>query len=407
MARAEGLARLRPVSRSWPRVLYDELRPRGFWGYLLAGLVAAGAGILWLRFTQGLAAVTHLSDRWPWGLWVGFDILCGVGLAAGGFVITTVVYVFDLKRFRPIVRPTIVTAFLGYLLVVVGLLFDLGRPWNIWHPLVMWNPRSVMFEVSWCVTLYTTVLALEFSGMVFERLGWNRALVLQHAATLPLVIAGAVLSTLHQSSLGSFYLIVPGKLHAFWWTPMLPWMFWISAVCAGLAMVIVESRLSARAFGRRLELPLLSDIGRALAGALFVYAVSRIYDLFARGAAARLLDGSRESLFFGLEFGLGVLLPLLLLSRVGVRRSSTGLYASSLMVVLGFVVNRLNVSLTGFEASLGRDYVPAWSELVVTLMLVGLGFAAFGLAVKHLPVYPREERTLTRAAERPAELRAA
>lgn len=364
----------------------------GFWGWLLAGLMAVSAGILVTRFTHGLGAVTNLSDRWPWGLWVGFDILCGVGLAAGGFVITTVVYVFNLKRYRPIVRPTIVTAFLGYLLVVVALLFDLGRPWNIWHPLVMWNPRSVMFEVSWCVTLYTTVLLLEFSGIVFERLGWSRAVVVQHAATLPLVIAGAVLSTLHQSSLGSFYLIVPNKLHALWYTPLLPVMFWTSAVCAGLAMVIVESRLSARAFGRRLELPLLSDVGRVLAGALFVYAVIRSYDLLSRGAFRLLVSGSRESLFFALEFGLGVILPLALLVWPRVHRSGAGLYATSLMVVLGFVVNRLNVSLTGFEATAGASYVPAWTELVVTVLLVGLGFAAFGMAVKYLPVYASEEQ---------------
>ncbi|HEY7514295.1 MAG TPA: NrfD/PsrC family molybdoenzyme membrane anchor subunit, partial [Vicinamibacteria bacterium] len=201
-----------------------RFRP-GFWGGVLYLLLALGAAVVAVRFTRGLGAVTNLSDRFPWGLWVGFDVLCGVGLAAGGFAITTAVYVFNLKRYKPIVRPTVLTAFLGYLLVVTALLFDLGRPWNIWHPLVMWNPRSVMFEVSWCVMLYLTVLALEFSGMVFERMGWTRALVAQQAATLPLVVAGAVLSTLHQSSLGSFYLIMPSKLHPLWYTPWLPMLF--------------------------------------------------------------------------------------------------------------------------------------------------------------------------------------
>ena len=154
-----------------------------------SGAVSSTCCWFWARASSpsaspsGLGAVTNLSDAYPWGLWVGFDILCGVGLAAGGFTITTVVYVFNVKRFKPIVRPTILTAFLGYVLVVVALLFDLGRPWNLWHPLVMWNPRSVMFEVSWCVMLYLTVLSLEFSGMVFERLGWTRALVVQQAAT--------------------------------------------------------------------------------------------------------------------------------------------------------------------------------------------------------------------------------
>jgi Ni/Fe-hydrogenase subunit HybB-like protein len=396
MARTEAHVTTTRRAGVWGARVRAAAAGLGFWGWLLLGLMALGAAVLAARFTGGLGAVTNLSDRWPWGLWVGFDILCGVGLAAGGFVITTVVYVFDLKRYKPIVRPTIVTAFLGYLLVVVALLFDLGRPWNIWHPLVMWNPRSVMFEVSWCVTLYTTVLFLEFLGMVFERLGMSRALVVQQAATLPLVIAGALLSTLHQSSLGSFYLIVPHKLHALWYTPLLPVMFWTSAVCAGLAMVIVESRLSSRAFRQRLELSLLSDVGRVLAGCLFVYAVLRTYDLASRGALARVADGTRESLYFWLEFALGVLVPMALLARERVRRSGTGLYVASLMVVLGFVVNRLNVSLTGFEAAAGVPYVPAWSELLVTVLLVGLGFAAFGLAARYLPVYPRprEEREL-------------
>jgi len=151
----------------------ERFRP-GFWTFFFALVLAAASVVTVLRYWKGLGAVTNLSDKFPWGLWVGFDVLCGVGLAAGGFTITTAVYVFNLKRFQPIVRPTIITAFLGYILVAVGLMYDLGKPWNIWHPMVMWNPRSAMFEVSWCVMLYLTVLALEFSGMVFERLGWPR-----------------------------------------------------------------------------------------------------------------------------------------------------------------------------------------------------------------------------------------
>jgi Ni/Fe-hydrogenase subunit HybB-like protein len=373
--------------------LAERLRS-GFWVGLLYLLLVLGTAVLAVRYARGLGAVTNLSDRFPWGLWVGFDILCGVGLAAGGFAITTVVYVFNLKRFKPIVRPTILTAFLGYSLVVVALLFDLGRPWNIWHPLVMWNPRSVMFEVSWCVTLYLTVLALESSGMVFERLGWSRALVIQQAATIPLVVTGAILSTLHQSSLGAFYLIMPGKLHALWYTSWLPTLFFLSAVTAGLGMMIVEARLSARAFGRSLEMPLLMAVGRALLGALIVYGTARIYDLGRRGVLAETFRGSREAAFFALEFALGVVVPVILLSFPAVRRNARALYAAGLLVVIGFVVNRLNVSLTGLEGAMGGHYVPAVPEVVVTLMLVAVGFALFALAAKHLPVFAREEAAL-------------
>ena len=360
------------------------------WRIVFLLLLASGLVVAATRYMRGLGAVTNLSDAFPWGLWIGFDVLCGVGIAAGGFTITTAVYVLNAKRFEPIVRPTVLTAFLGYLLVIAALLLDLGRPWNLWRPIVLWNPRSVMFEVAWCVMLYTTVLSLEFSGMVFEKLGWRRAQRIQRAVVLPLVIAGALLSTLHQSSLGSLYLIVPGKLHALWYTPLLPVMFFLSAIAAGLAMIIVESRLSSRAFGRRLETPLLADVGRILFAALLVFGVTRVYDLVHRGTLGLAFEATAAALLFQLEFLMGVLLPLLLLSRPEVRRNGRALYASALLVVMGFVVNRLNVSITGFEAALGGHYVPAWSELAVTLMLVALGFAAFGLAVRHLPVYPEE-----------------
>src|SRR6516165_2264638 len=193
-----------------------------FWKAIFLLIMAAGIYCTFGRSFRGLGASTNLSDQFPWGLWIGFDVMCGVMMAAGGFTLTAAVYIFHLEEFRPIVRPSILTAFLGYLLVIVALLFDLGRGYNIWHPLVMWNPHSVMFEVGWCVTLYTTVLALEFAGVALERFQLNKLLRVQKILLVPLVIAGVMLSTLHQSSLGSLYLIVPNKLHPFWYTPILP-----------------------------------------------------------------------------------------------------------------------------------------------------------------------------------------
>ncbi|MHC4730634.1 MAG: NrfD/PsrC family molybdoenzyme membrane anchor subunit, partial [Planctomycetota bacterium] len=307
--------------------------------YLLLG---TGIVLTVIRYAQGLGSVTNLSDRYPWGLWVGFDLLCGVGLAAGGFVITAVVYIFNIERFRPIVRPTLLTAFLGYILVVVALLLDVGRPWNMWHPLVMWNPASVMFEVAWCVMLYSTVLALEVSGMVFEKLRWERAAKAQKTITVPLVVAGVVLSTLHQSSLGTVYLIAPGKLHPLWYTPMLPVLFWVSSVCAGFAMVIVESKLSSRAFGRQLELSLLRQVGRVLVALLAVYGVMRLYDAASRGVVGLAFSATYEAYMFQLETMLGLVFPIVLLAIPRVRFSARGLYLASLLVVMGFILHRLN-----------------------------------------------------------------
>jgi len=362
-----------------------------FWRVVALAILAAGAYGAWVRFTQGLGAATNLSDAYPWGLWIGFDILCGVGLAAGGFAITTAVYILRIERLRPIVRPAILTAFLGYLLVILALMFDLGRPWNIWRAIVLWNPRSVMFEVAWCVMLYTTVLALEFSPVLFEHLGWRRAVKVVKAVVAPLVGVGFILSTLHQSSLGSLYLIVPTKLHPLWYSPLLPIFFWLSAVAAGLAMVIFESGMSARAFGRALEFDLLQGISRVMVLFLGLFLFLRFWDLGwwrgTLGAAFRFSGpGSFEAGMFWLEtLLLAVPLVAILLDRV--RANPLGLFAASLMVIAGFLVNRLNVSTTGLEASSGVRYFPSWIEISVTLSIVTLGLALFSLAVRRLPIF--------------------
>src|SRR5438270_8403621 len=208
---------------------------RWFWTVVFVAIMLSGAYSAYLRYFYGLAGATNLSDQFPWGIWIGFDVLCGVGLAAGGFTLVAVVHIFNIEKYKPILRPTILTSFLGYVLVVCGLLYDLGQPHRIWHAMVMWNPHSVMFEVAWCVMLYTTVLGLEFSPAVFEHFGWKRGLRAVRIISVPLVILGVILSTLHQSSLGSLYLIVPNKLYPLWYSPILPVLFYVSAICVGLS----------------------------------------------------------------------------------------------------------------------------------------------------------------------------
>ncbi len=361
-----------------------------FWRVAALVILAGGAYATWVRFTQGLGASTHLNDHAPWGLWIGFDILCGVGLAAGGFAITTAVYILHLEELRPIVRPTILTAYLGYMLVVVGLMFDLGRPWNIWRAMVLWNPHSVMFEVAWCVMLYNTVLALEFSPMLFERLKWYAAVRVVKRVVVPLVGLGFLLSTLHQSSLGSLYLIMPTKLHPLWYSPILPILFWISAVAAGLGMVIFESGLSARAFGRALEFDVLQSVAKVMAAFLGLFLLVRFLDLAWRGAlpqAFRLAgSGSYEAGMFWLETVL-LALPILLVSIRRVRAHPQALVACSAIVVGGFLVNRLNVSTTGLDASSGVHYFPSWMEIAVTMSIVVVGLNLFRLAARYLPVF--------------------
>jgi Ni/Fe-hydrogenase subunit HybB-like protein len=359
----------------------------GTGGAIVAALIGTGLAVIAVRFVYGNGAVTNLSNAFPWGIWIGFDVMTGVALAAGGFTVAAAVYVFHLERYRPLLRPAIVTGFLGYVLVITNLMLDLGRPYRIWHPLVMWNPHSVMFEVAWCVMLYTLVLALEFGQIVLER--WKRTTLLRitHLALPPLVVAGVILSTLHQSSLGTLFLIVPGKLHPLWYTPFLPILFFISAVAVGLAMVVVESYLSARAFRRALELPLLMDLGRVTFVVLSIYLGIKVIDLVVRGAWAYALTPSLEGIFFSLEVVLGILIPMALLSVNG-GRSARGLVIAAGLVVFGVVLNRLNVSIIGMLAGSHATYVPSWMEIQVTLASIAAAILAYTWIAGHLPIFP-------------------
>jgi Ni/Fe-hydrogenase subunit HybB-like protein len=362
----------------------------GFWAILSGGMVAMLGMIAFLRFTRGLGAVTNLSDSFPWGLWIGFDVLCGVGLAAGGFAITATVHILHLKDFNDIVRPTVLTAFLGYLLVVLGLVFDLGKPWNIWHPIIMWNPHSVMFEVGWCVMLYTTVLALEFSPAVLERFQLRRLLRIVRTISPVLVILGVILSTLHQSSLGSLFLIFPEKMHPLWYSPLLPVLFFISALAAGLAMTVVESWFSRRVFGRPLETHLLDRLSRVSVVVLGIYLALRLRDLAVRDALKTVWPLSGVSLMFLAEVGIGVALPMVLLFSARFRRSPRRLAMAQGLVVLGFIFHRLNVAVTSVEAATGKSYVPSIPEFLVSAGLVTLGMWLFVLACRFLNVFPQE-----------------
>lgn len=357
-----------------------------FWKLLFYALCATGLYATYMRITGGLGAVTNLSDDFPWGLWIGFDVLCGVGLAAGGFTLVAAVHIFNLEKYKPVLRPAVLTAFLGYLLVVLGLMFDLGQPHRIWHPLIMWNPRSVMFEVGWCVTLYTTVLFLEFSPAVFEKFRWQTPLKWFRIISVPLMIAGVILSTLHQSSLGSLYLLVPHKLDALWYTPYLPLFFFTSAIAVGMAMTIFESWHSSKAFGRALEKPILMGLARVLVVVQSTYFAMRLMDMTNRHAWGLLTQSRPETWLFLLEMTL-IGLPLVFLYQDKVRNNPRALYWSSLLVLFGFITNRMNISITGIERASGVSYFPKWTEVAVTLFIVALGFWLFRLAVRYLPVF--------------------
>lgn len=354
---------------------------------VLIGIVLLGLISSYVRFFKGLGTSTNLTDQFPWGIWIAFDVICGVALAAGAFTTAAVVYIFNKKKFEPLLRPAILTGFLGYILVALGLVFDLGKYYYIWHAVIYWQPRSVMFEVAWCVMIYLTVLALEFSPVVFEKFRNDKALRIIRRINIPLVCLGIILSTLHQSSLGSLFLIVPSKLHPLWWTPMLPIFFFVSALAVGVGMVIVETSLSSRSFGLKPETPILADFAKALPVVLGIYLVIKLGDLAYRGHLASIFQSSVESNMFLLELLIGVIAPGIMACFPSLRKNSKTLFTMGALVVTGVMINRFNVSLVGMAGSAGQSYFPSWMEISITAMLVSIGVLAYTFIAENFPLF--------------------
>jgi Ni/Fe-hydrogenase subunit HybB-like protein len=365
--------------------------------WLLVG-VATAVGLF--RYLMGLGVTTALSDRTPWGLWIGFDVMAGVALAAGGFVIAAAVHVFHLERYHAALRPAVLTAFLGYVAVVLGLLVDLGRPWNIWRMIVHWQPHSALFEVGWCVMLYLTVLTLEFAPVVAEGLRWQRVLAFLRRFTLPLVIVGIALSTLHQSSLGTLIVIAPNRVHPLWYSPLLPAIFLVSAVALGLAMVSSESIVSAWLFHREPEWDLVRGLTRAASVALALYLALRLGDLGVRGQLHHLTGGTLLAAWFVLELLVSAVVPLLLFTLPSARKHDRALAAGALLSVAGFVLHRINAGGLSHVPATGEGYVPALTELAMSLGVVAAMALVFLFFVEHLRVWehPPEPATHFRPA---------
>jgi len=355
--------------------------------WLVTGLAAAVAAA---RYLYGLGAATNLSDAYAWGMWIGFDVMGGVALAAGGFILTATVYIFKLERFHAVVRPAVLTAFLGYVAVAVGLLFDLGLPWNIWHMIVFWNPRSPLFEVGWCVMLYLTVLALEFFPVPAEEFsGLARVRRLLIKLRLPLVILGIALSTLHQSSLGSLFLIMPYHLHPLWYSPLLPLLFLVSAIGLGLMMVMFESHFTAHVYRRRPETEVLAALGGAARWVLLGYLALRFGDIAARGQLGHLLGAEWQVKMFWFEMAAMAIVPCALLFIPQARRTRTGQWTVAALGVFGVVLNRIDV---GGLVHLGRGkefYVPAWTEFAISGGVVSAATLAFLFMLERFRIWER------------------
>ncbi|MCF8239950.1 MAG: Ni/Fe-hydrogenase cytochrome b subunit [Melioribacteraceae bacterium] len=375
-------------------------------------LAAIGLVFLAIRFIGGIGAVTNLDNQHPWGIWIGLDVALGVALAAGGFTSAALGHIWHREHYHAIIRPALLTALLGYTFVAVSVAMDLGRYYYIWHPLIMWNGTSVLFEVGICVMIYLTVLYIEFLPIVAERFigrvnlpgllsrlnktvdSLLRALDRGLDKTMfVFIIAGVVLSCLHQSSLGSLMIIAGPKMHPLWQTPILPLLFLLSAIGVGFPMVIFESLISSRSFGLKPETPILTNLGNIIGPILGIYLAFKIGDMVIRQTFVYLTTITTESVMYAIEIVIGVIVPLRMFLSEQVRKSPAGLFIASSLVIFGVFMNRLNTFLVAYTPPYEMTtYFPSVGEIAVTVGFISIEVLLYRLMVKIFPVISHPQK---------------
>lgn len=413
---AEGLNMTKQASVSFWGFLRDQLRPRGkvltSFNVITAAIMALAAGILVVRFTQGLGAVSNIDQEVPWGLWKGFNVIAGVAFAGGAYVLTFLVYVMRLEHYHPIVRVTVLNGFLAYCFYAGALVLDLGRPWHIMNPIIgnSFGLASVLFLVAWHFLLYMVAQLVEFSPAIAEWLGARRIHRILSTMTVGAVILGITLSTLHQSALGALYLMAKPKVHPLWYTELIPVLFFISSIFAGLAMVIFEGTISHRVFKHRIGEALARTHGniaiglaRIAGGAMFVYLFLQAVQ-FLHGQKWQFMGGGWGSWYLVEVLGF-VAVPMLLLLRGSATRNLAMVRVGAVVTILGILLNRLNVSIVAFKWYLPVHYVPSWMELVVAASVICAEIWVFRWVILRMPVLGGEPAWAKHAHEEKAPAR--
>ena len=359
-------------------------------------LIALMAAILVVRFLFGLGAVTGLNDGYPWGIWVVVDVVIGSAFACGGFSVAMLVYIFNKGEYHPLVRPALLASLFGYTLAGAGVIFDLGRWWNVWN--MFWpgsiNPNSVMFEVAVCITLYIVVMWIEFSPVVFEQLGRHDARKKVGRAMFFIIALGTVLPMMHQSSLGTLLVVMGVQIHPLWQTPMQPALYLMTAITMGYAVVLFESCLTSSAYRRKIETHMLTPMAKVMLGFLVVYLVIRIGDLLVRGALPKAFVPSIEALMFWLEMACFIA-PLILIGAESNRRTPARLFLAGILLMLGGALLRFNGFLIGYETNIGDaggfTYFPTLAEVLVTAGMFAIEVLGYIIITRRFPVLPRED----------------
>lgn len=382
-------------------------------GVIIIAIIALN-GLFFLagRFLFGIGGVTNLNNQYPWGIWIAVDVAAGVALAAGGFTTAALGYVMHIEKYHAITRPALLTAMLGYTFVALGVSVDIGRWYYIWHPLVFWNGNSALFEVGICVMMYLTTLYIEFLPIVTERFICNVRLksalsflnkpldkllqILDKTLAKVMfffIILGVVLSTLHQSSLGTLMIIAGPKMHPLWQTPILPLLFLLSAISVGFPMVIFESLIASKSFGLKPEMDVLSSLGRIIPPILGIYLAFKIGDMVIRGTFVYLLQFNVPSTMFIIEVLFGVIIPLRMFLSETVLKSRVLLLIASSLVIFGVLLNRINNFIVAYHPPYSQGaYYPSFGEVSVTLGFAALLILGYRLIVMNFPVISLPDR---------------
>ena len=383
-----------------PAPLDDRRLVTPFTLFLAVLSLAAGVVVL-IRFIFGLGAVTNLSDGYPFGIWIVYDVVIGSGFACGGYAMALLVYIFNKGEYHPLVRPALLASLLGYTLAGVSVMMDMGRYWNAWH--IFWpgdaQVNSVLFEVATCITLYILVMWIEFSPVYLDKigLGWVKKKI---SKLMFLFIAlGVLLPSMHQASLGSMLVVFGSQVNPLWRSGyMMPLEYLMTAVLLGFAAVVVEATLVAVGFKRPLETALLAKLAKFIWGLLLAYLVVRIAGLVMRGAMANAFQATVQSLCFWVEM-ISFIMPLVMLARIADRNNPGRLFGAATLLMLGGFMLRLNGYLVGYDKGEGWHYLPSLPELTITIGFIAFEILAYTLLVRILPVLPALPGQVSRRAD--------
>ena len=383
-----------------PQKLLSELRMLPRFIYILAAITAFGLGVGVYRMAVGLGETTNLSKAFPWGVWISFD-LATVALSGGAFTLAALVYVFQFHSLHAAVRPTVLAGLLGYSSVLVVLLFDLGRWDRFYNVFLHPNFSSALLEVSWCIAAYSTILLYELSPVLLQNSRWKGLLPIIKKYTIPIVIAGVTLSTMHQSSLGTMFVIMSPRLHALWYSMLLPVFFLVSSFAAGIAMVIAGATLSHWLFGRTLKVKTLAKLGWFLPWILGFYLVLKFGELMIAGELDLLFDGGLYTVLFWTEIVIGCVIPIILFAMKPVRASRAASLFGALLIIAGAILNRFDVTWFAMRPIGGESYSPHWMEIAILAGVVAGVITVYSLVARYFPIYEETEATAKPASQTP------